>query len=115
MTVYRHTPTQFAIRLSHTPEKTLHTPSVDVMMSSVAETFRAAAMGVIMTGMGSDGLEGMRAIVREGGVTLGQDEASCAVYGMPRACAENGILQKVVSLTQIPEQILQATQYRPKH
>jgi len=115
MTVYRHTPAQYAIRLSHTPEKTLHTPSVDVMMRSVAETFHAAAMGVIMTGMGSDGLEGMRAIVHEGGVTLGQDEASCAVYGMPRACAENGILHKVVSLPRIPEQILQATQYRPRH
>jgi two-component system chemotaxis response regulator CheB len=115
MTVYRHTPAQCAIRLSHTPEKTLHTPSVDVMMRSVAETFRATAMGVIMTGMGSDGLEGMRAIVHEGGVTLGQDEASCAVYGMPRACAENGLLQRVVSLPHIPEQILQATQYRPKH
>ena len=115
MTVYRHTPAQYAIRLSHLPEKTLHIPSVDVMMRSVAETFRAAAMGVIMTGMGSDGLEGMRAIVHEGGVTLGQDEASCAVYGMPRACAENGLLQKVVSLPHIPEQIMHATQYRPRH
>ena len=116
MTVY-HRPTlgQYSIRLSHTPEKTLHTPSVDVMMRSVAETFRAASMGVIMTGMGSDGLEGMRAIVHEGGVTLGQDEASCAVYGMPRACAEKGLLQKVVSLPHIPEQILHATQYKPRH
>lgn len=111
MTVYRNTPNQAVIRLSHAPRHTEHIPSVDVMMRSVAEVFRSRSMGVIMTGMGCDGLEGMRAIAREGGVTLGQNEASCAVYGMPRACAESGILQKVVSLVNIPLQILQATQY----
>jgi two-component system chemotaxis response regulator CheB len=114
MTVYRRPDSQIAIRLAQTPEKTLHMPSVDVMMRSVAEVFRSSAMGVIMTGMGSDGLEGMRAIVREGGFTLGQDEASCTVYGMPRACAENGVLQRVVPLMQIPEQILTATAYRKR-
>jgi len=82
------------------------------MMRSVAEVFRSSAMGIIMTGMGSDGLDGMRAIAREGGFTVGQDEASCTVYGMPRACAENGVLQRVVPLMQIPEQILIATAYR---
>jgi two-component system, chemotaxis family, protein-glutamate methylesterase/glutaminase len=71
-------------------------------MRSVAEVFRSSGMGIIMTGMGSDGLDGMRAIAREGGMTIGQDEASCTVYGMPRACAENGILQRVVPLFQIP-------------
>jgi len=114
MTVHRQTPRQAVIRLSLTPEHTLHTPSVDVMMRSVAEVFRSQAMGVIMTGMGSDGLEGMRAIAREGGLTVGQDEASCAVYGMPRACAESGILRRVVSLPNIPEQILLATHYSHK-
>jgi two-component system chemotaxis response regulator CheB len=53
-----------------------------------------------------------KAIHRHGGITLGQDEASCVVYGMPRACAEMGILQRVVSLSQIPQQILRATRYR---
>jgi two-component system chemotaxis response regulator CheB len=68
-------------------------------------------MGVIMTGMGSDGAHGMSAIRREGGMTLGQDEATCAVYGMPRACAELGILDRVVPLSRIPHEILQATGY----
>jgi two-component system chemotaxis response regulator CheB len=71
--------------------------------------FHAEAMGVIMTGMGSDGVEGMTAIYREGGKTVGQDEASCAVYGMPKACVEMGIVDKVVPLAQIPLEILQAT------
>ncbi len=100
------------ICLSAKPENQLHTPSVDVMMQSVATAFRAQAMGVIMTGMGADGAQGMGAIHREGGFTLGQDEQSCAVYGMPRVCAEMGILDRVVALGQIPQEILQVTRYR---
>ncbi|MFZ0859070.1 MAG: chemotaxis response regulator protein-glutamate methylesterase [Candidatus Sulfotelmatobacter sp.] len=93
-------------------EDRLHVPSVDVLMKSVAEAFRSLALGVILTGMGSDGAEGMKAIHRLGGLTIGQDEASCTVYSMPRACAELGVLSRVVSLSDIPGQILQATQYR---
>jgi two-component system chemotaxis response regulator CheB len=113
MTVARKTAARFAIRLAHSPEGMLHMPSVDVMMLSVAEVYHALAMGIIMTGMGADGLQGMQAIASQGGFTLGQDEASCTVYGMPRSCAEvPGLLKRVVPLHQIPEQILQATQYR---
>jgi two-component system, chemotaxis family, protein-glutamate methylesterase/glutaminase len=82
------------------------------MMQSLASTFHSQAMGIIMTGMGSDGAQGMKAIHREGGLTVGQDEPSCAVYGMPRVCAEMGILDRVVPLSQIPHEILQATRYR---
>jgi len=114
MTVHRQATSRAIVRLSHLPENTLHMPSVDVMMLSVAEAFHSLAMGVIMTGMGADGAKGMQAIAREGGVTVGQDEASCTVYGMPRACAESGILQRVVSLQQIPQQILQAVHYKQR-
>jgi two-component system chemotaxis response regulator CheB len=112
MTVQRRAPSKVSIRLSHTPDNTPHIPSVDVTMLSVAEVFGALSMGIIMTGMGADGLQGMQAIARQGGITVGQDEATCAVYGMPRSCAEAGVLQRVVSLPQIPEQILLATRYR---
>jgi two-component system chemotaxis response regulator CheB len=111
MTFARKTASKVAIRLSYSPEGTLHRPSVDVMMLSAADVFRGLCMGVIMTGMGADGVEGMRAINREGGLTVGQDEASCTVYGMPRSCAENGVLERVVPLPQIPEQIMLATNY----
>jgi two-component system chemotaxis response regulator CheB len=114
MTVERTSDLQASICLRTHPEKHQHIPSVDVMMKSVAETFGSLAMGIIMTGMGSDGAEGMRAIQRRGGLTVGQDEATCAVYGMPRACAELGALTRVVPLSQIPAQILAATRYR-KH
>jgi two-component system, chemotaxis family, protein-glutamate methylesterase/glutaminase len=94
------------------PGEYLHIPSIDVLMTSVAEAFGNLALGVIMTGMGSDGSAGMQAIYRHGGLTIGQDESTCAVYGMPRACAELGILTRVVPLSQIPAEILQATRYR---
>jgi two-component system, chemotaxis family, protein-glutamate methylesterase/glutaminase len=113
MTVHRRTASKAAIRLSHSPENMLHVPSVDVLMLSVAETFRANCLGVIMTGMGADGLQGMQAIAQAGGLTVGQDESTCTVYGMPRSCAETaGVLQRVVPLTQIPEQVLLAAHYR---
>jgi two-component system chemotaxis response regulator CheB len=112
MTVQRTSPTQVTVHLSQSPQDSLHRPSVDVLMLSVAETYRSLSMGIILTGMGADGVQGMQAIARQGGLTVGQDESSCIVYGMPRSCAEAGVLQRVVSLVQIPEQILQATRYR---
>jgi len=112
VTVDRLSSSRTAICLSDTPEGQLHMPSVDVMMQSVATAFRSSAMGIIMTGMGADGALGMSAIHREGGLTIGQDEPSCAVYGMPRVCAEMGILDRVVPLSQITNEILQAACYR---
>jgi two-component system, chemotaxis family, protein-glutamate methylesterase/glutaminase len=114
MTVERPSDAQSFIHLDTQPDNCLHIPSADILMKSVAEGYRSLAMGVIMTGMGSDGAEGMKAIRQRGGFTIGQDEASCAVYGMPRACAELGILNRVVPLSQIPAQILQATLCRKR-
>jgi len=114
MTVERASDSRAFIYLDTRPEDSLHIPSVDITMKAVAEIYRSLAMGVIMTGMGSDGALGMKAIYSHGGITIGQDEASCTVYGMPRACAEMGILKRVVPLSQIPAQILQATRCRKR-
>jgi two-component system, chemotaxis family, protein-glutamate methylesterase/glutaminase len=114
MTVKRTSDSHGAICLTPQPDDHLHIPSIDILMESVASEFRNQVMGVIMTGMGTDGRLGMKAIHRQGGFTVGQDEASCMVYGMPRACAEADILKSVVPLSQIPLQILQATQYRKR-
>lgn len=100
------------LSLDPQPHGSLHIPSIDVLMESVAEVFHDRAMGVIMTGMGSDGAEGMSAIFREGGLTIGQNEATCAVFGMPRICSERGILSRLVPLSDIPTQIIQATRRR---
>lgn len=112
MTVQRVDAGRAVIRLVPQPENHLHIPSADVLMESAAVVFGGLVMGVIMTGMGSDGAVGMQAIHRQGGFTVGQDEATCAVYGMPRVCAELGILNRIVPLAQIPYQIMQATRYR---
>jgi two-component system chemotaxis response regulator CheB len=101
-----------AIGLDNCPENAMHIPSVDVLMNSVAEVFKNRALAVIMTGMGSDGAAGMTAVFRQGGLTFGQDEASCAVYGMPRACAQRGVLTHVLSLSDIPAYIMLATRRR---
>jgi two-component system, chemotaxis family, protein-glutamate methylesterase/glutaminase len=111
LTVHHLSDSRSFICLDPSPENHLHIPSVDVMMKSVAQNFRNLAMGVILTGMGADGAEGMKAIHKQGGLTIGQDEASCTVYGMPRASAEVGALTRVVPLSQVPFQILEATRY----
>lgn len=100
------------ISLDKHPENALHIPSVDELMNSVAQIFKDRAIGVIMTGMGSDGAAGMTAMFRQGGLTIGQDEASCAVYGMPRVCAQLGVLTHVWSLSDIPAQLALLTQRR---
>ncbi len=114
MTVSRSMTSRTLIHLDTQPDSQLHMPSVDVLMKSVAENFRTQAMGVILTGMGSDGVEGIKAIHEHGGFTIAQDEPTCAVYGMPRACAQLGILNRIVPLEQVPAQIIQAVHYR-KH
>ena len=75
-----------------------HRPSVDVLLRSVAEEFRAHSIGVLMTGMGDDGAEGLGAIKKEGGMTIAQSEESCVVYGMPKAAIERGYAIRVVAL-----------------
>jgi two-component system chemotaxis response regulator CheB len=113
-TTLLRSPRQVSICLSDTPSGTLHKPSVDVTMISVAEVFGHYTLGVILTGMGSDGLRGMTAIHAAGGRTIGQDEASSVVYGMPRCCAERGILQRVVPLSEVSAHILRAVHYIPR-
>jgi len=81
-------------------------PSVDVLFKSVARYAGRNAVGVIMTGMGSDGAEGLREMKDNGASTIAQNEASCVVFGMPKVAIELGAVDKIVSLDKIPEQIL---------
>jgi len=79
-----------------------HMPSVDVLFDSVAEHYGAHATGLIMTGMGSDGADGLGAIKKAGGHTIAQDRASSSVFGMPRVAIEKGFAHKVLPLTDMP-------------
>jgi two-component system, chemotaxis family, protein-glutamate methylesterase/glutaminase len=111
ITVKRQPASKPTIVLSDYLPGTLHKPSVDLMMLSVAAVFGSHSCGVILTGMGRDGLQGMMAIHRAGGTTIGQDEATCTVYGMPRVCAEKGVLQKILPLSDITKEILHILKY----
>ncbi|MGZ4733892.1 MAG: protein-glutamate methylesterase/protein-glutamine glutaminase [Terriglobales bacterium] len=84
--------------LSEEPRVNGHRPSADVLLRSVAEEFKNNAVGVLMTGMGDDGAEGLGAIKKEGGMTLAQSEESCVVFGMPKAAIERGYAIRVVGL-----------------
>jgi two-component system chemotaxis response regulator CheB len=77
-------------------------------MTSVAHAYGAQSMGVVLTGMGSDGVEGLRAIHTAGGVTLAESEETCVIYGMPKAALEAGVAQRSVPLTRMADEILQA-------
>lgn len=79
-----------------------HCPSVDVLFESVAQKAGAGAAGIILTGMGSDGARGLLSMRQHGAQTIGQDEESCVVYGMPKVAFEMGAVQKQASLHDIP-------------
>ncbi|MFG6447867.1 chemotaxis response regulator protein-glutamate methylesterase [Roseateles sp. BYS180W] len=85
-----------------------HKPSVDVLFRSVAQCAGRNAVGLILTGMGDDGARGLLEMRQAGARTLGQDEASCVVYGMPKAAAEIGAVEQVVPLNDIPNALLAA-------
>mgnify|MGYP006421711277 CR=1 FL=1 len=88
-------------RLSENDPVNGHRPSVDVLFDSVAQTAGAAALGVILTGMGKDGARGLLRLRRKGARTLGQDAASCVVYGMPRVAEELGAVEAQLNLKDI--------------
>lgn len=106
MRVCRRQSIQAEISLSKDGEGLLHAPSADVMMKSVANIFGTRGIGVILTGMGHDGLEGMKEIKGAGGRTVAQNEATCTVYGMPKAVVDAGLADKVVPLSHIAGEVL---------
>src|SRR5262249_38664815 len=83
-----------------------HRPSVDLLFRSVAAEFGVRAVGVLMTGMGEDGADGLGLIKSAGGLTFAQNEESCVVYGMPKAAIEKGHAMRVVPLDALANTII---------
>jgi two-component system chemotaxis response regulator CheB len=94
------------VRLTQAAKVNFCRPSVDVMFQSAAQLPGARNIAVLLTGMGCDGAEGMAALHRAGARTFAQDEASCVVYGMPRAAAELGVVDHLLPLSDLPAAIL---------
>jgi two-component system chemotaxis response regulator CheB len=83
-----------------------HRPSVDVLFRSVAQAAGASAVGILMTGMGADGADGLLAMKDAGALTIAQDEASCVVFGMPREAILRGAAEEILPLSNIASAIL---------
>ena len=98
------------VRLSQDDLVNGHRPSADVLFASVAAQYAGRSMGVIMTGMGRDGAREIGSIHRKGGITLGQDEESSIVYGMPKVAAEMGHVQYIVALKDMASTISRLVQ-----
>ncbi len=98
-----------AARLSDAPPVDTFKPSVTPLFVSAARAYGARVCGVMLTGMGRDGAEGLRSIKEAGGPTLAQDEATSAVFGMPRAAIELGAVDRVLPLDEIPRALVELT------
>lgn len=95
------------INLSDEPPRNGHKPSVNTMMNSIAKISNRKVIGVIMTGMGSDGMEGMVEVnEKQGMYIIAQNEETCVVYGMPKSVVEKGIADEVIPLEKIAESII---------
>ncbi|MFZ5996138.1 MAG: protein-glutamate methylesterase/protein-glutamine glutaminase [Nitrospirota bacterium] len=94
------------VSISENKEDFIYRPSVDALMSSVAEFFPGRALGVILTGMGNDGLKGLTALKKSGGRIFAQNEETCVVYGMPKAVVDAGLADKVLYLEEIAGEIV---------
>jgi len=94
------------IRLSRKPLPHAVIPSIDYTMESAARAYGKSALGVLLTGIGSDGARGLKAIKEAGGSTIAEDQSTCVVFGMPKAAIELGCVDEVVPLPQIAQAIL---------
>jgi two-component system, chemotaxis family, protein-glutamate methylesterase/glutaminase len=101
------------IRLTHGRGSSGCMPSVDPMLASVGAIYGGGALGVVLTGMGRDGVEGASRLVACGGSVIAQDEASCAVWGMPRAVLEAGLASAVLAPDKIARRIASRTEELP--
>ncbi len=99
-------PNNYVTRLNDSPEVSGHKPSVDVLFHSVSQAAGKKAVGVILTGMGKDGARGLLEMRESGAKTLGQNEKSCVIYGMPKAAKMLGGVERELPLADLPRHII---------
>jgi len=92
--------------LTTKPDNVLHKPSVDILFKSVVDTYGSNTLGIILTGMGSDGLKGARAVRQSDGSVFAQNEQTCVVYGMPKSVVENDLADKIVPIQNMAAEIV---------
>ncbi|MFT9077825.1 protein-glutamate methylesterase/protein-glutamine glutaminase [Ethanoligenens sp.] len=104
----------YAVRVFEAEKVNGHAPSVEVLFDSVAEKAGKQAVGIILTGMGGDGANGLLHMRQQGAYTIGQDEKSCVVYGMPMVAYNIGAVAKQTALSSISNELLRFLRERPK-
>jgi two-component system chemotaxis response regulator CheB len=104
--VLKRSGAQYHVQILDGPRVNRHKPSVDVLFRSVAKFAGSNALGVILTGMGNDGANGLKEMNNVGAVTIAQDKESCVVFGMPKEAIALGAADKVLSLQLIPNEIM---------
>ncbi len=95
------------ISVTEEPREALYKPSANVMIDSVAQAVGRRGLGVILTGMGSDGMEGVRSLKQKGGRALAQSDSTCVVYGMPKAIVDSGLADSVIDIDDMGDAIIQ--------
>jgi two-component system, chemotaxis family, protein-glutamate methylesterase/glutaminase len=95
--------------VSTEPSDSLYRPAADIMMLSAVEAYNTSLLGVILTGMGKDGLAGMQRVKEKGGYVIAQDEESCVVYGMPKAAVDAGVADAILPLEKIASSLVRLT------
>lgn len=104
--VLRRTGSKYFVEIGDGKKVSGHKPSVDVLFNSVAKVAGSNAVGVILTGMGADGAKGLLNMKKSGATTIGQDESSCVVYGMPKVAYNLGAVDRQVPLDRVAEEII---------
>jgi len=104
----RRSGAQYRVEVRDGPVVSRHKPSVDVLFRSVAGAAGPNALGIIMTGMGDDGARGLLEMRQAGATTLGQNEHTCVVYGMPKEACKLGAVEREVALQEIPRAIIES-------
>lgn len=99
------------LRMEETPPVNAVRPSADVLMSSVALVAGRSSVGIVLTGMGKDGSDGLAQIKRAGGATIAQDEESSIVFGMPGSAIGQGVVDRVLPLFEIPAALVDAVRH----
>jgi two-component system chemotaxis response regulator CheB len=105
---HRQSNSEVTARLELQPSDTLHRPAVDILFHSAADVFGKRVLGIVMTGMGSDGTHGAAWIKAQGGTIFTEAEETCVVYGMPRCVVEADLSDRVVPLHELANAILGA-------
>lgn len=112
--ILRRAGAKYYVEIKKGPLVSRHRPSVDMLFKSVATYAGKNAVGVIMTGMGKDGAEGLLMMNQNGAPTIAQDQTSCVVFGMPREAIEIDAVDEVLSLDEIPGEIIRLAENRQK-